>query len=260
MNSNHSLTTKKLNNAAVIGKGTVGEMTSIYYGIDDCYSKQLTSYQLEKVARKKFIFICLPTPTVDGKTDLKLIEDYIRDISAFGFDPIFIIRSTVPVGTCSSLAEKYQVMVVSNPEFLTEETALIDEMHPSFILWGIDDTRAAEEMFEIIKDIKNKMIITTTKTAEMVKYAINTFYALKVVYANVLYDLCHERSMNYEVLKEAIYNCKFGTKNHFDIFHKGYRGAGGKCLEKDLDSFAHQMDHPFISLINELNRGFLSES
>lgn len=250
-----------LHDAALIGYGVVGEATSLIMGIPEknCYSKQLTKKQLNDVARKRYIYICLPTPTVKGKTDLGVIEKYVKDITSYGFDPIFIIRSTVPVGTCQYLAEKYQVSVASSPEFLSENTALKDAMSPDFTLLGIDDVRTGQELTKVYDFMVTKFLITDTKTAEMIKYATNVFYATKVVFANVIYDICQKEGVPYERIKDALYASRYIGKNHLDVYHKGYRGAGGKCLGKDLDSFAHQVEHPLFTLVNELNKRYLNE-
>lgn len=253
----------KLNdNCAVIGHGTVGQATRLIIGIpeENCYDKPLTSGEMESVARSRFVFICLPTPTVNGKTDTDVIENYIRDLSVYGFDPVFIIRSTVPIGTCEYLADKYKSQIASNPEFFSEDTAMKDAVNPDFTLVGADDTRTLVELQELYSEQYSKFIVTDTKTAEMIKYAVNVFYATKVVFANVLADLCNEKGIEYEQVKGALYESKYIGKNHLDIYHKGYRGAAGKCLGKDLDSFANAFGHPLFNLVNEINKQYLNEN
>lgn len=253
---------KMLDEAALIGRGVVGDATRLVMGIPEknCYDKQLNRKQMEEVAKKKFIFICLPTPTVEGVTDISVIENYVRDITSYGFDPIFIIRSTVPVGTCQMLGEKYQARVASNPEFLSENTAIRDATEPDFFLIGVDDVITAHELGQLFDFMVQKFVIVDTKTAEMIKYATNVFYATKVVFANIVYDLCQEKNIDYDSVKNCLYESRYIGKNHLDVFHKGYRGAGGKCLAKDLESFAGQFNHPFFNLVNMINKEYLRES
>ncbi len=72
--------------------------------------------------------------------------------------------------------------------------------------------------------------------AEMVKYFSNTFYALKVAFANQMYDLCESLGIEYEKVKQAAAADKWIEPMHLQIFHKGYRGYGGKCLTKDIQA------------------------
>ena len=76
--------------------------------------------------------------------------------------------------------------------------------------------------------------ILPAAAAELVKYAINTFYATKVVFGNMLYDLACSLGADYSQVKEAFVSDKRIADSHFDVFAGGYRGYGGKCLPKDL--------------------------
>ncbi|MEK7211117.1 MAG: hypothetical protein AAB731_00620, partial [Patescibacteria group bacterium] len=75
--------------------------------------------------------------------------------------------------------------------------------------------------------------IVPSKEAEMVKYFGNTLYALRVAFANQMYDLCGKMGIDYETVKECAKPAPMVGKSHLEIFHKGYRGYGGKCLPKD---------------------------
>ena len=82
----------------------------------------------------------------------------------------------------------------------------------------------------------------------MVKYYNNCFYALKVAYVNQIYDLCQKLGINYDMVKEcAKQELMMGT-NHFEVFHKGYRGYGGKCLPKDVRALIRLAEDSEIDL------------
>jgi len=94
----------------------------------------------------------------------------------------------------------------------------------------------------------------------MIKYAINTLYALKVVFANQIFDYCRNIGANYNVIKDAMYARKWIGKNHLEVWHQGNRGAGGKCLEKDLEALAGESDLPLLKVANMLNKEYLNGS
>jgi len=174
---------------------------------------------------------------------------------------VYIIRSTVIPGTNQHIQNLFHTSaVISNPEFLTESTAQEDAMHPDIVVIGgdqknyVDDVRAVYE-----GHIKGSKIITTDSiTAEMAKYSINTFYATKVVFANQMFDICQKVGANYETVKEVMYNRKWIGKNHLDIWHKGGRGASGKCLRKDLDAFENYSKSKLLETVKKINDELLS--
>lgn len=96
------------------------------------------------------------------------------------------------------------------------------------------------------------------KDAEMVKYMVNSYYALKVIYANQIYDICQAAGIDYEAVKEAFVADKRIIDSHLKIIHKGYRGFGGKCLRKDvysLNDYAKEMgaSPKLLDTIKEIN-------
>jgi len=112
-------------NAFVIGGlGMVGQATRKTFNIPHYFDLKDSNITLEEGAKKQFCFICLPTPT-DGRGQQKgidEIEGYIKQIRQYEGRNIFVIRSTVLPGTARNLAKKYDVMVASNPELLSEDT------------------------------------------------------------------------------------------------------------------------------------------
>jgi len=182
----------------------------------------------------EIIFVCVPTPydEVKGGFDLSYIEQ------AFGIldgEKIVVIKSTVLPGTTESFQQKYpQHKVLFNPEFLTETTADYDMLYPTRQLVGYTEKSkdAAETVLELLPSAPFKKILPA-REAETVKYFGNTLYALKVAFANQIYDLCQKLGIDYETVKECAKAEPMVGKTHLDIFHKSYRGYGGKCLPKD---------------------------
>jgi UDPglucose 6-dehydrogenase len=144
---------------------------------------------------------------------------------------------------------------------LTESTAEEDAIHPDIVVVGGDQKNYVDDVVGIYQGhIKTAKIITTDSiTAETVKYAVNTFYTTKCVFANEIFDICQRIGANYETIKEAMYSRKWIGKNHLDIWHKGGRGAGGKCLEKDLEAFENYSKSKLLETVKKLNDILLSK-
>lgn len=179
------------------------------------------------------IFVCVPTPYVEDKGfDDSFLEQAFADLAG---EKIVVIKSTVMPGTTERYQNKFpQHRVLFNPEFLTEATADYDTLHPNRQIIGYTEKSkvVAEEILKMLPGAPLQKIMPSLE-AEMVKYFSNTFYALKVAFANQFYDLCQKLRVNYDGIKECAKAEPMMGVNHWEIFHKGYRGYGGKCLPKD---------------------------
>lgn len=251
-----------MKDAVVIGKGMVGKGTMHALGIKSFYSRSEANVKLEDLHTFKYIFLCLPTPTVDGKCDTSATEWYIKEVTMKSHDPIFVVRSTVIPGTCERLSKEYEANIVHLPEFLSEDTWKQDSEWPDLIVVGSNDIKAHNSVMGLLKArFKGAEYVSTDlTTAEMIKYAINNLYALKVVYANQIYDYCERKGIFYDTVKEAMYARKWIARNHLEILNKGGRGAGGKCLQKDLESLAHETGSPLLLEADRLNKIYLQNN
>ena len=251
------------NDAFVLGKGFVGNATMKALDIPHYFDLNGSNISLEEGAKKLFCFICLPTPT-DGRGQQKGLDPiraYIKQMSQMDGRPIFVIRSTVLPGTARGLANEFGVMVASNPEMLSEATWEHDALHPRVSIIGADNEPEKIALVNLWKKRKAKFdVITDTVTAETVKYAFNTFNALKVVYANQIYDNCEATGANYNVIKEALMKHPWGSKHHFKVVHKGGRGTGGNCFPKDLSAFATFTNSDLLKTAQKINKQLLIKS
>ena len=250
-----------MNDAVIVGNGVVGQVTAKVFGIKDYFDLKGSTLTLQEAAKRKFIFICLPTPTKNGEYDTSAIRETVRQLNEYGCGGVVVNRSTVPPGTDLQLQREYNVPVVANPEFLSEKTAEYDAKHPDFILIGADISdyaKAVRGLYEArFKGID--IIETDTITAETAKLAMNSLYATKVVFANEVYDYCQKAGANYETVKETLYHSKYVGKNHLGVFHKGGRGAGGRCLKKDLEGFTQITKSPLLEVVSRINSELLAE-
>lgn len=245
-----------MSNACVIGYGVVGQATAEAFGIDKYYSRTNSNITLEQAAGYRYIFICLPTPTLDGKCFTQDIEDVIRTICSYKGKNIFIIRSTVYPGFIKYMHQKYGINnLVSNPEFLSEDTAIEDAKNPKLIVLGGDYFKYLESVraFYQARFKYGNYVITDSTTSELIKYALNTFFTTKVIFANELYDYTQKVKANYEAIKKVLTFHPWGSKNHFTVFYKDKRGVHGKCLPKDTEAFANLTGSPFFKMLLERN-------
>ena len=200
--------------------------------------KERSNIEKSRLRDFEYIFICVPTPSDENGCDTSIVEKSISDNIG---GPTFVIRSTVIPGTAESLMDRYDCEIISNPEFLTEKTSIEDAINPDIIVIGGREGSVTGKFRRLFysKDFSNSHITETdNKTAETIKYSINNFYAVKVIFANYLYRICKQNNVDYEIVKDAMYKRKWIGKNHLTIPFNGRFGVNGKCLPKDLIAFA----------------------
>lgn len=199
------------------------------------------------------VFICVPTPYIDAGCDTSLVDEVVRRLDG---EKIIVIKSTVIPGTTDRLQEKYpQHKFLFNPEFLTEVTADQDMKYPDRQILGY-----TKQSFTVAGDIMMLLPlapferIIPAKEAEMVKYFGNTWFSTKVIFANQMYDLCKKIKIDYNTVKDcSSYDKRIG-RSHLEVWHKGYRGYGGKCLPKDTKALIKFADQ------NGVEMGLLKEA
>lgn len=247
--------------SVVIGPGYVGKATAFALQIDNFMGKGENFYEL---CHYKYFFLCIPTPTNGkGKQDISAIEEWLFRISKLKNhkdDKIVILRSTVLPGTTDKLSQKYDLHIIHIPEFLSESTALEDELNPEFMVIGCKDIVIREKAKKLFLPLEKeiKFILCDPTTAEMIKYSMNSYFALKVIIANQLWDVAKEVGADYSKVKKALETHKWGSKNGWDVWHKGFRGFSGKCLPKDLYAFTSKFKLPLLDKVREINKKLVS--
>jgi UDPglucose 6-dehydrogenase len=194
------------------------------------------------VAEADAVFIAVGTPSRrgDGFADLRYVYEAAREIAAaLRRHAIVITKSTVPVGTGREVrriirAERPDVAfdVVSNPEFLREGSAINDFMRPDRVVIGAESDEAREVMRALYRPlylIETPILFTTLETAELIKYAANSFLAAKISFINEMADLCEKLGADVRDVARGIgLDGRIGRK----FLHAG-PGYGGSCFPKD---------------------------
>ncbi len=240
-------------------------------GLDEMLQRNLeeerirATTDLEGATREaEVIFICVGTPPTDtGEPDLRYVDEVAATIGrALNGYKIIVNKSTVPVGTGDRVrriieqhrAEPHEFDVVSNPEFLREGSAIHDTLNPDRIVIGADNARAAMKIVELYAPLERPMLITNLATAEIIKYASNTFLALKISYINAIADLCERTGADVvQVAKAMGYDQRIGH-----AFLQAGLGFGGSCFPKDVQAFMHtvqryQLDSTLYQQILAIN-------
>ena len=199
------------------------------------------------VAESDAVFIAVGTPSRrgDGHADLTFVYDAAREIAeAMDGYTVVVTKSTVPVGTGDEVENIIRQVrpdadfdVVSNPEFLREGSAISDFKRPDRVVIGTESERARDVMRQLYRPlylIETPIVFTSRRTAELIKYAANTFLAMKITFINEMADLCDAAGADvYDVARGIGLDGRIGRK----FLHPG-PGYGGSCFPKDTLALA----------------------
>ncbi len=194
------------------------------------------------VAGADAVFIAVGTPSRrgDGHADLTYVYQAAREIAAAMTGYLVVVtKSTVPVGTGREVGRiiaearpDLEFDVVSNPEFLREGSAINDFMRPDRVVIGAESERAREVMRRLYRPlylIETPIVFTGLETAELIKYAANSFLAAKITFINEIADLCEKVNADvHDVARGIGLDGRIGRK----FLHPG-PGYGGSCFPKD---------------------------
>jgi UDPglucose 6-dehydrogenase len=217
----------------------------------------------EAVRATAVIFVAVGTPPTDrGDADLSYVESVAREITgAINGHKVIVEKSTVPVYTSEWVrkiilrngADPDAFDVASNPEFLREGTAVTDFLFPDRIVIGCDSQRAAEVLREVYAPLTSggyyergdaipqpdrasippPLIVTSTKSAELIKHASNAFLAMKISFINAVASICESVGANVNQVCQGIgTDTRIGSR----FLNPGI-GYGGSCFPKDVMAF-----------------------
>ncbi len=185
------------------------------------------------------IFICVGTPErEDGYANLKYVFAAAEQIALSVYeDCICVLKSTIPIGTHRKLDRLFfskarkgiSVEVASNPEFLSQGTAVHDFLYGPRVVIGVESVRGEEVLSDIYANYGGKIIVTDRQSAEMIKYASNNFLALKISFMNEIANLCELVDADVETVALGMgTDPRIGGK-----FLRAGIGYGGSCFPKD---------------------------
>lgn len=227
----------------VVGKAAYNTFSEVYDIIR--YDKYVTYENFSALINCDFVFIMVPTPfdCKENRVDDIAVSDTLKRLEDINYSGLVIIKSTIPPGSCSKYQSLFNLDISFNPEFLRESTTPNEDFkNQDTVVIGSDN----KSSFKKIRDMYKKVLVseaqyfhTSLDEAEFIKTSQNTMLASRVALANVIYDACVERNVDYEKVRDIAFT-------RFDIIGPhmtqvpgpdGHRGFGGKCLPKDIRAF-----------------------
>ena len=204
---------------------------------------QATSDLALAVSNADFIFTCVPTPQdEDGSADLSYViaaSKAMKDLLKPG--AVVVTKSTVPVGSAQRVEAaigRSDINVASNPEFLREGAAVQDFEHPDRIVVGARSTEVAQSVMDLYSKIDCPKVLTSQPAAELIKYASNSFLAIKLSFVNDVAALCDAAGADPgEVMNGMGLDTRIGNR-----FLEQGPGWGGSCFPKDTRALASIAD------------------
>jgi UDPglucose 6-dehydrogenase len=250
-----------------------GEIPIYEPGLDALFDRNIKQGRLhfttdlkEGVEGAKVIFLALPTPPgEDGSADLQYVLKVAEDLGPILEDyTVLVDKSTVPVGTAkkvrAKVAEgaKVEFDVVSNPEFLREGVAVEDFMKPDRVVVGTESPKAREIMDKLYAPMVrqgNPVIFMDEASAELTKYAANSFLATKITFMNEVANLCEILGADVDMVRRGIgTDTRIGKRFLFAGI-----GYGGSCFPKDVQALAKSAkdadyDFKILNSVMDINR------
>jgi UDPglucose 6-dehydrogenase len=233
-----------------VDKLSAGEITIYEPGLEKLFLRNLkeerlrfTSNLKEGIKDAKILFLALPTPPGEnGSADLKYVLGVAAQLGSIISEYVVVVdKSTVPVGTAEkvhkAIAENAKVVfdVVSNPEFLREGVAVEDFMKPDRVVIGASSERAKKFMNELYAPFVrsgNPLIFMDVRSAELTKYAANSFLATKISFMNEIAQLCERLGADVDMVRLGVgSDARIGKRFLFPGI-----GYGGSCFPKDVQA------------------------
>ena len=224
-----------------------------------------TTNLAEGIENAEIIFLALPTPPgEDGSADLRYILGVADDLGKIIKDyKVIVDKSTVPVGTAELVRQavaknaQTQFDVVSNPEFLREGFAVDDFMKPDRVVIGTSSAKARKIMEDLYKPFVrqgNPLIVMDEKSAELTKYAANSFLATKITFMNEIANFCELVGADVDMVRIGIgSDTRIGKRFLFPGI-----GYGGSCFPKDVQALVksgkdNNFDFEILNAVMEIN-------
>ena len=266
------------NNPDKLTKLRNAEMPIYEPGLDLLFYRNIAKKRLtftdnlkEAVLTSDIIMLCLPTPQgEDGSADLKYvfgIADEVGKILNEAGDKdykIIVNKSTVPVGTSQSVRDilnKHNIQnfdVVSNPEFLREGFAVEDFMKPDRIVVGAKTQKALDKMRQLYEPFVrqgNPILEMDNESAEVTKYAANSYLAMRITYMNELANFCEKVGANVDLVRKGMgTDTRIGKRFLFPGI-----GYGGSCFPKDVNALIKTADErssemKILKIVDQINK------
>lgn len=248
----------------IIGKGFVGNAVAQGFSSGSGYEANVLIYDknpdlaqnslIEVVDKSDFIFISVPTPSnKDGSINLDIVNSVMKDVSSVKTtnSPIVLLRSTIVPGTSEKIQSNFpELKIVFNPEFLTERSAVFDFLSQTRYVLGGDPANTSK-VADLYRDRFGQSIAvieTNFKSAELIKYVCNCFFATKVSFLNEMRLISDQIDADWDAVIEGFVRDGRVGHSHINVpGPDGKFGFGGSCFPKDVQALINFCEENQIS-------------
>jgi UDPglucose 6-dehydrogenase len=253
----------------IAGLGIIG--SACKYGFEklghkvNFHDPKFEESKFEHLLNTDIIYICVPTPSnEDGSCNTSIVRKVVDDLMCVNYKGVIAIKSTVEPGTTESLINQYMNdKICFVPEFLRERCSFVDftENHDVLAVGTLH-----KDVYDLVVESHGKYpkeyAQLNPTEAEMLKYYSNVFNALRIIFANEMYEICKALGADYTKVKDTF--VKRGTaKDIYMDVNESFRGYGGACLPKDtkaIDALVKKLDLNLLlfETIDKENNKFVS--
>lgn len=242
-----------MNVIGIVGLGFVGK--AVHLGFDNSKNEIFAvdtklGTTIDQLIEKKpdVVFVCLPTPSGENSTiNTSIVENAIQELEdkRGDLDFLIVLKSTVVPSVLTKIKLKTKHFVY-NPEFLREASAGLDFLYPEFMVFGgeFEECKRLARIYnrysQCVCDVP--IFIVSHEEAALVKYAINSYLAMKVTFFNQLKDLTENvENASYEIVRQVIgEDSRIGSSHTQVPGNDDRRGFGGSCFSKDIPALIHE--------------------
>ncbi len=253
-------------NIGIIGLGAVGSANKhgfVQLGHSVVEHDIKLDTKINDVLDCEICFLCVPTPQADdGSCDTSIIENVIKELNLYSYKGIVAIRSTVVPGFTQRMIDTYKNLTICFvPEFLRERCAEEDFINNHKLLAiGTHDIQVYRKLVQAHGSYPEHTEHLTPNEAEVLKYYNNVYAALRVTFANVMYEVCEKLDCDYTTIKNAYIKTGKAKDMYLDV-NPNLRGYGGMCLPKDTQAIMSllnklELDYDLINSIDADNSKF----
>lgn len=242
----------------LVGYGWVNQFLHAYFKTADIVTSE--GYQKKEHNHYDLAIISVPTPmnTETGRCDTSIVENcvekYAQDVD------IFLIKSTIEIGTSKRLEETYNVPVCMSPEYVGETLGhpLLEPRRDAFQIIGGNQVarEAVARMFMKVLNANAPMLLVSHDEAEIIKYCENMWIMQRVSYWNDVFEICNTLKASFTTVREGLVLDPRMSRTHSNVYPDN-RGWSGKCLPKDMNALAYKMrkaGRPLSSLEHEIKK------
>lgn len=223
----------------IIGLGVVGTACAEGFklvGHEVLIHDTKLNTSIDSVLASEVIYLCVPTPEhTDHSCDTSIVDSVVYNLKELNYQGVIAVKSTVEPGHTDHLIAQTGMPICFVPEFLRQRKAVEDFLNSNLLAVGTH----SQEIFDIVcrshgNLVKNSVMLLPTE-AELLKYYSNTFNAARVVFANIMYELCQHFGANYDQVLDTFLLHGSSSPDYLDC-HQNLRGFGGACLPKDTQA------------------------